>query len=75
MPRTINARRPTGAELRQLRQLLRNTSDCRQLRRAETVVLYAEGWNATAIARFLTLPPHTVQAYLHAFDQQGGGVP
>jgi len=71
MSRTMTTRRPTPAELRQLRQLLHTTTDCWQLRRAEAVVLYAEGWDAAAIAHFVALHPHTVQAYLHAFDRQG----
>src|SRR5262245_50136753 len=71
MSRTMTVRRPTAAELRQLRHLLRTATDCWQLRRAEAVALYAEGWDATAIARFLALHPHTAQAYLHAFDLHG----
>jgi transposase len=84
MSRTMTTRRPTAAELRQLRQLLHTATDCRQLRHAEAVVLFAEGWDAAAITPFLALHPHTAHAYLHAFDRQGldwlrhdnhGGVP
>jgi transposase len=71
MSRTMTTRCPTATELRPLRQLLQAGTDCWQLRRAEAVVLHAEGWDATAIARFLALHPHTIQAYLHAFDRQG----
>jgi transposase len=71
MPRAMTTRRPTAAELRQLRQLLQTATDRRQVRRAEAIVLYAEGWDATAISQFLTLHPHTVHFYLHAFDRWG----
>jgi transposase len=71
MARPITTRRPTAAELRQLRQLLQTTTNCQQLRRAEAIVMHAEGWDATAIAHFLALHPHTVQTYLHAFDRGG----
>ena len=71
MSRALATRRPTAAELQQLRRLLHATTDCRQWRRAEAVVLSAEGWDAPAIARFLGLHPHTVHAYLHAFDRRG----
>src|SRR5215831_5360069 len=71
MARVMTTRQPTAAELHQLRQLLSTAIDCRQLRRAEAVVLYAEGWDAAAIGRFLALHPHTVHAYLHAFHCWG----
>src|SRR5262249_9852118 len=64
-------RRPPAAELQQLRRLLHATTDCRQWRRAEAVVLSAEGGDAPALARCLGLHPHTVHAYLHAFDRRG----
>jgi len=72
MPRTLTVRKPNSTEVHRL--LLRLEADdltAAQRRRAEVLLLYAQGWNAVEIAASLSLHSNTVYSVLHAFDQSG----
>jgi len=72
MPRTLTVRKPNSPEVRRLLQDLEaNNLTVVQRRRAEVLLLYAQGWNAVEIAASLSLHPNTVSMVLRAFDQQG----
>lgn len=71
MPRSLNVRKPQSIEIRRLHQLLEGGLAAWQRRRAETILLYAAGLNATDIAPFLEVHVHTVYADLHAFEHEG----
>jgi len=72
MPRALTARRPNSTEVRRLLQGLEaDDLTTAQRRRAEVLLLYAQGWNAVEIAASLSLHPNTVYLILHAFDQSG----
>ena len=72
MPRTLTVRRPNSTEVRRLLQGLEaDDLTTAQRRRAEVLLLYAQGWNAVEIAASLSLHPNTVYLILHAFDQSG----
>jgi transposase len=71
MPRSLNVRKPQTKEIRRLHQLLEGELSAWQRRRAETLLLYAAGHNATDIATFLEVHVHTVYADLHAFGREG----
>jgi site-specific recombinase XerD len=64
-------RKPTAAEVQQLQQLIETSSDKRQRRRAEILVLYVTGLTATAIAQLLSLHLNTVSRVLQLFGRQG----
>jgi transposase len=77
-------RKPTAAEVKHLQRWLETSSDQRQRRRAEILVLYATGMTATAIAELLGVHLNTISRVLHLFGRRGlaavtgmrhGGVP
>jgi transposase len=71
MARPLQIRKPTLLQLRRLAQLLESAPATWQRRRAEVLLLYAAGYEATSIAHALQTHPNTVYADLHAFEQQG----
>jgi transposase len=71
MARPLRVRRPTLRQLRRLQQLLESNTSARQRRRAEVLLLYAAGHDATSIAQALQVHPQTIYADLRAFEQQG----
>jgi transposase len=71
MPRPLSVRRPRVVEVRRLEHLLEGVLRGWQRRRAEAILLYAAGLNATEIAAFLKVHVHTVYADLHAFHREG----
>jgi hypothetical protein len=60
-------RKPTAAEVKQLQQVIDTSSDKRQRRRAEILLLYITGVTATAIAKLLSLYLNTVSRVLQLF--------
>lgn len=71
MPRSLKVRRPRAADIRRLQATLEDWPQPTQRRRAEVVLLYAAGLEATAIAQALAAHPNTIRADLHAFDRDG----
>lgn len=71
MPRSLTIRKPTTTEVRQASKLLSTTDDLRQQRRAEVLLLYAAGLQATEIAVALEVHVNTVYGDLRAFAEQG----
>ena len=71
MARPLLVRKPTLLQLRRLEQVLESASAAGQRRRAEALLLYAAGHEATAIAHALRAHPNTIYADLHAFQQHG----
>lgn len=71
MARTLKIRKPTAVERRRLQAILEETTDKHIQRRAETILLYADGLQVGEIAQVLHAHPNTVYADLHAFDQLG----
>ena len=64
-------RKPTAAEVKHLQRLLETSSDQRQRRRAEILVLYATGMTATPIAELLGVHLNTISRVLQLFGRQG----
>lgn len=71
MTRTLKTRKPNAAERRRLQAVLEDTSHAQVRRRAEGLLLYADGLTAVEIATALHVHPNTIYADLHAFDRQG----
>ena len=71
MARLLLVRKPRLLQLRRLQQILESGAAAWQRRRAEVLLLYAAGYEATAIAKCLQVHPHTIYADLHAFEQHG----
>ena len=71
MARFLTVRKPTLQQLRHLAELLENAPSAWQRRRAEVLLLYAAGHEATSIAHALQAHPNTIYADLHAFEQHG----
>jgi transposase len=71
MPRPLSVRSPRVVEVRRLEHLLEGKLRDWQRRRAETILFYAAGLNATEIAAFLKVHVHTVYSDLHAFHREG----
>jgi DNA-binding NarL/FixJ family response regulator len=62
MARPLQIRKPTLLQLRRLAQLLESAPATWQRRRAEVLLLYAAGYEATSIAHALQTHPNTVYA-------------
>ena len=73
MARYSRIRKPTAAEVKHLQRLIESSSDQRQRRRAEILVLYATGLTATAIAELLGVHLNTLSRVLHLFGRRGLG--
>ena len=71
MSRSLKTRKPRTSELRKLEQLLSEEAYPPQLRRAQVLLLYAEGLSAVEIAAALQVHPQTVYRDLSAFAQTG----
>lgn len=71
MPRPLSVRRPRVVEVRRLHHFLEGELQGWQRRRAEAILLYAAGLDATEIAAFLEVHVHTVYSDLHAFHREG----
>ncbi len=71
MARPATVRRPTRAEVRRLQVLAEEAPDPRQRRKAQVLVLHAQGLRGSDIAPALGVHPNTVYADLAAFAQQG----
>ena len=71
MARPLHIRTPTLPQLRRLERVLESETSARQRRRAEVLLLYAAGHDATAMAQALQVHPQTIYADLRAFRQQG----
>jgi hypothetical protein len=71
MARPLLVRKPTLLPLRRLEQVLESASAAWQRRRAEVLLLYAAGHEATAMAHALRAHPNTIYADLPAFQQHG----
>lgn len=69
MARHLKVRKPLTAEIRRLLQWIEEPLEVPQQRRAQAILLYHEGMNATEIAATLGVHPNTVYADLHSFDQ------
>jgi transposase len=71
MSRSLKVRKPRRTELRKLDRLLCEDLHPRQLRRAQTVLLYGEGLNGVDIAAALGAHPLTIYADLRSFAASG----
>lgn len=71
MTRSLKIRQPKRDERRRLQAVVEETTDKQIRRRAEAILLYADGLNAVEIAAVLKVHANTIYADLHAFDQQG----
>ncbi len=71
MTRTLSIRKPTMAERYQLQSVIEYTDDSQIQRRAEALLLYADGLNAIEIAHALKVHVNTIYMDLHAFAQHG----
>jgi transposase len=71
MSRQLKARMPSAAEMRQLRQLLEESTNPRLCRWAEALLFYAAGLNAQAIAAALAVHVNTIYTCLHRFSGAG----
>jgi transposase len=73
MPRLLTVRKPHAREIRQLHAALEQTLSARQRRRAEALLLYATGMEATRIAHTLDSHVNTIYSDLRAFARAGIG--
>lgn len=71
MTRSLKIRKPSAAERRRLQAVLEETWDKQVRRRAEGILLYADGLNAVEIAGVLKVHTNTIRADLQAFEQHG----
>ena len=71
MPRSLNLRQLRAPEIRQLHEALESELSVRQRRRAEVLLLYAAGVEASTIAQMLDSHVNTVYSDLRAFEREG----
>lgn len=71
MARSLTTRKPNAAQIRKLHLLLTHDLHPQQRRRAQVLLLYAEGLTAVDIAAALKIHPQTVYQDLRAFEQSG----
>lgn len=71
MARPLKLRKPRAAEIRRLLLWVEEPLETAQQRRAQAILLYNEGMNATEIAQTLEVHPNTIYADLQAFNQRG----
>lgn len=69
MARTLQIRKQTLREIQRLDAALESEYDPQVQRRAQVLLAYANGLSGTEIAMALGVPPNTVYADLHAFDE------
>lgn len=71
MARQLKVRQPNATELRQLRQILEESTEARVCRWAEALLFYGVGLNGQSIADALDVHVNTIYLCLHRFAQQG----
>lgn len=71
MARHLKVRRPNAAEMRQLRDILEESSDARLCRWAEALLFYGAGLNTPLIAAALSVHVNTIYTCLHRFAHLG----
>lgn len=71
MARLLKIRKPNVTEMRQLRDILEESSDARVCRWAETLLCYGAGLNAPQIAAALAVHVNTIYNCLNNFTRTG----
>lgn len=71
MSRQLKVRPPNGAEMRQLRRILEESTKARLCRWAEALLFYGAGLDAQSIAEALAVHVNTIYACLHRFAHMG----
>lgn len=71
MARHLKVRLPNAAEMRQLRQILEESSTARLSRWVEALLLYGAGLNAPSIAEAVAVHINTIYLCLHRFARLG----
>lgn len=71
MSRPLKVRKPNATEMRQLRQMLEESTNARLCRRAEALLFYGAGLNAQLIAEALAVHVNTIYTCLHRFACAG----
>jgi len=71
MSRQLNVRPPKAAEMRQLRQILEESSNALFCRWAEALLFYGASLDAQSIAEALAVHVNTIYACLHRFAHLG----
>lgn len=71
MARQLKVRLSNAAEMRQLRQILEESSNARLCRWAEALLFYGAGVEAQGIAEALAVHINTIYACLHRFAHMG----
>lgn len=71
MARHLKVRRPNTAEMRQLRDILEESTDARLCRWAEALLFYSAGLNAALIAEAVAVHVNTIYTCLHRFARLG----
>lgn len=71
MSRQLKVRLPKAAEMRQLRQILEESSNARLSRWVEALLFYGAGLNAPSIAEALAVHINTIYLCLHRFARLG----
>lgn len=71
MSRPLKVRKPNATEMRQLRQMLEESTHARLCRWAEALLFYGAGLNAQLIAEALAVHVNTIYTCLHRFACAG----
>jgi transposase len=71
MSRQLKVREPNATEMRQLRQMLEESTNARLCRWAEAVLFYGAGLDAKLIADALAVHVNTIYTCLHRFARMG----
>lgn len=71
MARSLKIQKPRRSQIRKIEQLLSQDLHPKQLRRAQAVLLYAEGMSGVDIAAALRVNPLTIYSDLRAFAHKG----
>lgn len=71
MSRQLKVRTPSAAEMRQLRQILEESTNAPLCRWAEALLFYGAGLNAQSIAEALAVHVNTIYTCLHRFARRG----
>jgi transposase len=71
MARQMKVRRPNAGEMRQLRQILEESTEARLCRWAEALLFYGAGLDAPSIAEALGVHINTIYICLHRFAGLG----
>lgn len=71
MARQLKVRLPNAAEMRQLRQILEESTHARLCRWAEALLFYGAGLDAQSIAEALAVHVNTIYTCLHRFTGMG----